>query len=133
MLIQFGLPDIEENQWVDQTPRPERSEYYVLDERRRAIAATPEEWQSFPREKALVAETRLAGGRVVVATFFNGIDHAFDDPDEAGIFLFETLTQVGEDFSEDGAWRSWDEAAAAHEETVKRYQRLFSKAEGEVR
>jgi hypothetical protein len=98
--------------------------FYVLDEKREPTPATEEEWRAFPKEKRLVAETKLGWTDVVIATEFHGADYG----DEEGPLLFVTSSIIDDEGGEDGYYATWREAEAGHREVVSEYQGRIEQA-----
>ena len=93
--------------------------FFVLDDQRRPVAATKEQWEAMPPEQCSVAATDLAKGEVQIRTSFDGA--IYSELDDASL-LFETHVLIGIDGIVDRRWRSWEEAEAGHAAVVKQYE-----------
>jgi hypothetical protein len=89
--------------------------FYVLDEKRRVVGATQQQWEAFPEERMLVAETRLPAA--TVTTFFDG---AVDGPDGPPP-LFMTTAQIERAWRREARYATWAEAEAGHARIVAKY------------
>lgn len=96
--------------------------FFVLDEKRRVAVATRQQWEEFPEERALVAETRLPAA--TVTTFFDGTaeDEHMPPP------VFATMAQIERHWRREARYASWEEAESGHERIVARYRELFTPA-----
>ena len=95
--------------------------FFVLDEQRRVVSATQQEWETFPEEELMVAETRLPAA--TVTTFFDGeAEHGEDAPPRT----FATISQIERSWREEARYASWEEAESGHERIVSRYLEGFS-------
>lgn len=89
--------------------------FFVLDENRRVVSATRQQWEAFPEEQLLVAETRLPAA--TVTTFFDGTA----DGEDGSALLFATISQRERDWLQEARYASWEEAETGHERVVARY------------
>lgn len=100
--------------------------FFVLDDQRRPVAATKEQWEAMPPEQRSVAATDLANGEIQIRTSFDGA--IYSDLDDASL-LFETHVLIGTDGIVDHRWRRWAEAEAGHAAVVKQHEeRLAGRA-----
>lgn len=105
--------------------------YFALDGARQPVPISRAEAACrADQANELVARTELGRG-MEIRTFFTGIDlvGAYDD-EEDGPLLFESIVELGEDIINEGPYRSWAEAEAAHEELVERYETLLTRTDG---
>jgi hypothetical protein len=99
-------------------------ELYVLDDNRRPVPATYQQWQEFVgSERAVVARTDIEGV-AEVKTYFTGLRPY--DSDGRAPALFASLLMIGDDGLECGPYQTWEEAEVAHWEMVTRNQDLLN-------
>ena len=88
------------------------SEFYILDENKKPIPATIEEWGKMfedPARKQVACSKSDRG--ILVSTVFLGMDHGFG---ESPPILFETMIFGGEHDEDQWRYATWDEAVAGH-------------------
>lgn len=97
------------------------SKFWILNEKKKMIKASLEEWgRWFELDERIVAQEYI--GEYFISTVFLGIDHGLNFSEEARPVVFESLVFGSErEALEQARCCTWDEAVAMHSRFVAMY------------
>ena len=105
-------------------PANDTGTYFRLDESLEPVACNRLEWDAFQKSGAATVATTFLGAFASVITTFEGVDDAFEAPDDPHPFI----TMIHRDeHSEAEGHRTWHEAEAAHRARVDELKALIER------